>query len=116
MAPGKLFLNRLETGEVYRIIADRRGIFVQPALFEAFGLTILAAIISSLPGFGPIFGGPSEIIEYRLTNIYLAPFAVLILINYTLTGTVPALRTYISNKRYFFLILDLPETHFFCKL
>lgn len=51
-----------ETGEVYRLIADRQGVFVQPAKFEAFGLTILEAMLSGLPTFGPIFGGPSEII------------------------------------------------------
>ncbi len=51
-----------ETGEVYRIIADRKGMFVQPALFEAFGLTVLEAMQCGLPTFGPIFGGPSEII------------------------------------------------------
>lgn len=64
-------LNRLETGEVYRIIADRQGIFVQPALFEAFGLTILEAMISGLPTFGPTFGGPSEIIEYGVSGFLL---------------------------------------------
>ncbi len=53
-----------DTGEVYRVIADRRGIFVQPALFEAFGLTILEAMVSGLPTFGPKFGGPSEIIDH----------------------------------------------------
>jgi sucrose synthase len=51
-----------ETGEVYRIIANCRGMFVQPALFEAFGLTVLEAMQCGLPTFGPIFGGPSEII------------------------------------------------------
>lgn len=51
-----------DTGEVYRIIADRRGMFVQPALFEAFGLTVLEAMQCGLPTFGPMFGGPSEII------------------------------------------------------
>ncbi|MFP4473953.1 MAG: sucrose synthase [Desulfatibacillaceae bacterium] len=51
-----------DTGEVYRIMADRGGMFVQPALFEAFGLTILEAMQCGLPTFGPIFGGPSEII------------------------------------------------------
>ncbi|MFO7839504.1 MAG: sucrose synthase [Desulfosalsimonadaceae bacterium] len=51
-----------ETGEVYRIFADRGGMFVQPALFEAFGLTVLEAMQCGLPTFGPIFGGPSEII------------------------------------------------------
>ncbi|MFP4193501.1 MAG: sucrose synthase [Desulfobacterales bacterium] len=52
-----------ETGEVYRIIADRGGLFVQPALFEAFGLTVLEAMQCGLPTFGPVFGGPSEIIR-----------------------------------------------------
>lgn len=64
-------LNRLETGEVYRIMADRQGIFVQPALFEAFGLTILEAMISGLPTFGPTFGGPAEIIEYGVSGFLL---------------------------------------------
>jgi sucrose synthase len=57
-------ISKLETGEVYRIIADRKGIFVQPALFEAFGLTIIEAMASGLPTFAPKFGGPLEIIEY----------------------------------------------------
>ena len=57
-------INKLDTGEVYRIIADRKGIFVQPALFEAFGLTIIEAMVSGLPTFAPKFGGPLEIIEY----------------------------------------------------
>lgn len=56
-------ITKEDTGEVYRLIADRQGIFVQPALFEAFGLTILEAMASGLPTFGPRFGGPSEIIE-----------------------------------------------------
>ncbi|HQO03363.1 MAG TPA: sucrose synthase [Spirochaetota bacterium] len=56
-------IGKMDTGEVYRIIAERQGIFVQPALFEAFGLTILESMISGLPTFGPRFGGPVEIIE-----------------------------------------------------
>ena len=52
-----------DTGVVYRIIADCGGVFVQPALFEGFGLTIIEAMLSGLPTFGPKFGGPSEIIE-----------------------------------------------------
>ncbi len=55
-------INKIDTGEVYRIMADRRGAFIQPALFEAFGLTVLEAMLSGLPTFGPEFGGPSEII------------------------------------------------------
>jgi sucrose synthase len=60
-----------ETGEVYRIIADHGGIFVQPALFEAFGLTILEAMASGLPTFGPIFGGPVETIEEGVSGFLL---------------------------------------------
>jgi sucrose synthase len=56
-------IDKMETGEVYRVIADHRGAFVQPALFEAFGLTILEAMVTGLPTFGPRFGGPVEIIE-----------------------------------------------------
>ncbi|MFP4522205.1 MAG: sucrose synthase [Fibrobacterota bacterium] len=56
-------ISKIDTGEVYRIIADKKGVFVQPALFEAFGLTVLEAMLCGLPTFGPIFGGPSEIIK-----------------------------------------------------
>ena len=64
-------INKLETGEVYRVIADRGGVFVQPALFEAFGLTILEAMASGVPTFGPKFGGPLEIIEYGVSGLLL---------------------------------------------
>jgi sucrose synthase len=64
-------ISKLETGEVYRIIADHGGIFVQPAFFEAFGLTILEAMASGLPTFGPKFGGPLEIIEYGVSGLLL---------------------------------------------
>ncbi|MGJ3245085.1 MAG: sucrose synthase [Elainellaceae cyanobacterium] len=62
-----------DSGEVYRVIADRRGIFVQPALFEAFGLTILEAMISGLPTFGTRFGGPLEIIQDKVNGFYINP-------------------------------------------
>lgn len=64
-------INKLDTGVVYRIIARHKGIFVQPALFEAFGLTIIEAMVSGLPTFGPKFGGPLEIIEYGVSGFLL---------------------------------------------
>jgi sucrose synthase len=64
-------INKLDTGEVYRIIADQKGIFVQPALFEAFGLTIIEAMASGLPTFAPKFGGPLEIIEYGVSGFLM---------------------------------------------
>ena len=66
-------LSKGDTGEVYRIIADRQGIFVQPALFEAFGLTILESMISGLPIFATQFGGPLEIIQDRVNGFHINP-------------------------------------------
>lgn len=64
-------INKLDTGEVYRIVADHKGVFVQPALFEAFGLTIIEAMASGLPTFAPKFGGPLEIIEYGVSGFLM---------------------------------------------
>ncbi|HEY9781009.1 MAG TPA: sucrose synthase [Leptolyngbyaceae cyanobacterium] len=66
-------LSKSESGEVYRVIADRQGIFVQPALFEAFGLTVLEAMISGLPTFATQFGGPLEIIQDKVNGFYINP-------------------------------------------
>ncbi|NJK51185.1 sucrose synthase [Candidatus Gracilibacteria bacterium] len=66
-------LPKSDSGEIYRVIADRQGIFVQPALFEAFGLTILEAMISGLPTFATQFGGPLEIIQDRVNGFYINP-------------------------------------------
>jgi len=67
------FLDKEDSGEVYRVIVDRRGIFVQPALFEAFGLTILEAMHSGLPVFATQFGGPLEIIEDQKSGFLINP-------------------------------------------
>jgi sucrose synthase len=66
-------LTKTDSGEIYRIIADKKGIFVQPALFEAFGLTILEAMISGLPTFATQFGGPLEIIQDQVNGFYINP-------------------------------------------
>lgn len=62
-----------DTGEVYRIIADRQGVFVQPALFEAFGLTILESMVTGLPTFATRFGGPLEIIQDKVNGFLINP-------------------------------------------
>ncbi|AFY58552.1 sucrose synthase [Rivularia sp. PCC 7116] len=66
-------LSKSDSGEIYRIIGDRQGIFVQPALFEAFGLTVLEAMISGLPTFATRFGGPLEIIQDKVNGFYINP-------------------------------------------
>jgi sucrose synthase len=62
-----------DLGEAYRVIADRRGIYVHFALFEAFGRSILEAMISGLPTFATQFGGSLEIIENREDGFNLNP-------------------------------------------
>lgn len=60
-------------GELYRFVADRKGIFVQPALFEAFGLTVIEAMSSGLPTFATRYGGPLEIIEHGRSGFHIDP-------------------------------------------
>jgi sucrose synthase len=55
-------LDKVETGEIYRITADRQGVFAQPAFMETFGLTVVEAMACSLPVVVTCFGGPSEIV------------------------------------------------------
>jgi sucrose synthase len=67
--------DRVVNGELYRIIADMRGVFVQPALFEAYGLTVIEALSSGLPTFATCYGGPSEIIEDGVSGFHIDPNA-----------------------------------------
>ncbi|MEO6326626.1 MAG: sucrose synthase [Thermoanaerobaculia bacterium] len=66
-------LDRNLSGELYRVIADRGGVFVQPALFEAFGLTVIEAMASGLPTFATRYGGPLEIIEAGRSGFHIDP-------------------------------------------
>lgn len=68
-----LRLEKNFTGELYRYIADRRGAFVQPALFEAFGLTVIESMTSGLPTFATQYGGPLEIIEDGTSGFHIDP-------------------------------------------
>lgn len=66
--------NRVRNGELYRIIADTRGAFVQPALYEAFGLTVVEAMTCGLPTFATCNGGPSEIIKNGKSGFHIDPY------------------------------------------
>ena len=48
--------------EIYRMVAAGRGIFINPALTEPFGLTLLEAAASGLPVVATENGGPVDII------------------------------------------------------
>jgi len=66
-------LDKKMSGELYRYVADRRGAFIQPALFEAFGLTVIEAMISGLPTFATCYGGPLEIIKDGVSGFHIDP-------------------------------------------
>ena len=66
-------LDKAMSGELYRVVADTRGAFVQPALFEAFGLTVVEAMSSGLPTFATWYGGPLEIIEDGSSGFHIDP-------------------------------------------
>ncbi|GAA0150811.1 hypothetical protein LIER_09666 [Lithospermum erythrorhizon] len=66
--------NRAQNGELYRYMADKRGVFVQPALFEAFGLTVVEAMTCGLPTFATCHGGPLEIIEDGVSGFHIDPY------------------------------------------
>ncbi|KAK9265676.1 hypothetical protein L1049_012564 [Liquidambar formosana] len=66
--------NRARNGELYRYIADTRGAFVQPAFYEAFGLTVVEAMTCGLPTFATCHGGPAEIIEDGVSGFHIDPY------------------------------------------
>lgn len=51
-----------EVPEIYRLVAASGGVFVNPALTEPFGLTLLEAAASGLPVVATENGGPVDII------------------------------------------------------
>ena len=64
---GKVYLRgyvdfETEVPEFYRAVARSKGVFVNPALIEPFGLTIIEAASCGLPVVATDSGGPQEII------------------------------------------------------
>ena len=65
--------DKTKVGGIYRFVADQRGAFVQPALFEAFGLTVVESMATGLPTFATRYGGPLEIIEDGVSGFHIDP-------------------------------------------
>lgn len=65
--------DRKRNSELYRSIADTKGAFVQPALYEAFGLTVIEAMNCGLPTFATNQGGPAEIIVDGISGFHIDP-------------------------------------------
>ncbi len=52
-----------EVPELYRIAAEKKGVFVNSALSEPFGLTLIEAAACGLPIVAPDDGGPRDIVK-----------------------------------------------------
>ncbi len=62
-----------EVEEIYRLAANSRGVFVNPALTEPFGLTLLEAAASGLPLVATENGGPVDIIGNCNNGLLIDP-------------------------------------------
>ena len=47
---------------------------MQPALYEAFGLTVVEAMTCGLPTFATLHGGPAEIIVNGVSGYHIDPY------------------------------------------
>ncbi len=59
--------------DLYRLAARRRGVFVNPALTEPFGLTLIEAAASGLPVVATNDGGPRDILEHCGNGVLIDP-------------------------------------------
>ena len=62
--------------DIYRYAAKRKGVFVNPALTEPFGLTLLEAAASGVPVVATYDGGPQEILERCKNGALVNPLDV----------------------------------------
>ena len=63
----------IEVPELYRLCADSRGVFVNPALVEPFGLTLVEAASCGLPIVATQDGGPADIIANCDNGLLIDP-------------------------------------------
>jgi len=62
--------------DVYRMAARSKGVFINPALTEPFGLTLIEAAASGLPIIATNDGGPKEIVAHCQNGILINPHKV----------------------------------------
>ena len=62
-----------EIPEFYRMAARSKGVFVNPALTEPFGLTLLEAAASGLPVVATDDGGPRDIVDACKNGVLIDP-------------------------------------------
>lgn len=65
-----------EVPDIYRLAARSRGLFVNPALTEPFGLTLLEAAASGLPIIATRDGGPRDIVRFCRNGLLIDPLDI----------------------------------------
>jgi sucrose-phosphate synthase len=65
-----------EIPEYYRFAAAYKGVFINPALIEPFGLTLLEAAASGLPVVATANGGPQEILRHCRNGLLVDPLDI----------------------------------------
>ena len=78
-----------EVPELYRLVAKTRGVFINPALTEPFGLTLIEATACGVPIIATSDGGPRDILEVCHNGMLIDPLDV--------TQIQDALRTAITD-------------------
>ncbi|MGM5482983.1 MAG: glycosyltransferase [Nanobdellota archaeon] len=71
--PGISLSHQHQVPAFYRYLAKNGGVFVNPALVEPFGITILEAGACGVPVVATKIGGPSEIIEDGVNGLLVDP-------------------------------------------
>ncbi|MBW4552092.1 MAG: HAD-IIB family hydrolase [Aphanocapsa sp. GSE-SYN-MK-11-07L] len=80
-----------EVAEIYRLTALSRGVFINPALTEPFGLTLLEAAASGIPLVATENGGPVDIIGNCNNGLLVNPLDQ--------AAIAQSLLTLLSNKK-----------------
>ncbi|XP_047328442.1 probable sucrose-phosphate synthase 4 isoform X2 [Impatiens glandulifera] len=65
--------NQSQVPEIYRLAAKTKGVFINPALVEPFGLTLIEAAAYALPVVATKNGGPVDIIKALNNGLLVDP-------------------------------------------
>ncbi|KAL2467557.1 putative sucrose-phosphate synthase 4 [Forsythia ovata] len=63
-----------EVPEIYRLAAKTKGVFINPALVEPFGLTLIEAAAYGLPIVATKHGGPVDILKALNNGVLVDPY------------------------------------------
>lgn len=65
-----------EVPDLYRLVAENRGVFINPALTEPFGLTLIEATACGVPIIATADGGPQDIIAACQNGALIDPLNI----------------------------------------